>query len=74
MRWGWHKGDHYEWLTAYLAARDLQPATSRVVAGIIAGLGVGMQSTALPIVAIGAGILVAYHFLLVFLHFSFLNF
>lgn len=40
MRWGWHKGDHYEWLTAYLAARDLQPATSRVVAGIIAGLGV----------------------------------
>lgn len=40
MRWGWHQGgDHYEWLTAFLAARDMQIATSRVVAAIIASLG-----------------------------------
>lgn len=37
IRWG-HRGDHYDWLTAYLAARDLQVSTSRVVAGLIAGL------------------------------------
>ncbi|MGW0163297.1 GGDEF domain-containing protein [Mycobacterium sp. NPDC003323] len=40
MRWGRDQGDHYDWLTAFLAARDLQVATSRVVAGIIASLGV----------------------------------
>lgn len=38
-RWR-HSGDHYEWLTAFLAARDLQVATCRVVAWIIASLGV----------------------------------
>ncbi|KRD12039.1 hypothetical protein ASE48_31640 [Mycobacterium sp. Root265] len=37
-RWR-HGGDHYEWLTAFLAARDLQVATCRVVAWIIASLG-----------------------------------
>ncbi|GAA2570047.1 GGDEF domain-containing protein [Mycolicibacterium diernhoferi] len=36
-RWR-HGGDHYEWLTAYLAARDLQVITCRVVAAIAAGL------------------------------------
>lgn len=38
-RWR-HGGDHYEWLTAFLAARDLQVATCRVVAWIIGSLGV----------------------------------
>lgn len=38
-RWR-HGGDHYPWLTAFLAARDLQVSTCRVVAGIIGGLGV----------------------------------
>ncbi|MDO0974086.1 GGDEF domain-containing protein [Mycolicibacterium frederiksbergense] len=37
-RWR-HGGDHYEWLTAFLAARDLQVATCRVVAWIIGSLG-----------------------------------
>lgn len=37
-RWR-HGGDHYEWLTAYLAAHDLQVATCRVVAWIIGSLG-----------------------------------
>lgn len=36
-RWR-HGGDHYEWLTAYLAARDLQVMTCRVVAGVAASL------------------------------------
>ncbi len=36
-RWR-HGGDHYDWLTAYLAARDLQVVTCRVVAAIAAGL------------------------------------
>lgn len=40
MRRGRDQRDHYDWLTAYLAARDLQVATSRVVAGIIASLGI----------------------------------
>lgn len=38
-RWR-HGGDHYPWLTAFLAARDLQVATCRAVAGIIGSLGV----------------------------------
>lgn len=38
-RWR-HGGDHYEWLTAFLAARELQVATCRVVAWIIGSLGV----------------------------------
>ncbi len=38
-RWR-HGGDHYEWLTAFLAARDLQVATCRVVAWIIGSFGV----------------------------------
>lgn len=37
-RWR-HGGDHYEWLTAFLAARDLQVATCRVVAWIIGSFG-----------------------------------
>jgi diguanylate cyclase (GGDEF)-like protein len=37
-RWR-HGGDHYEWLTSYLAAHDLQVATCRVVAWIIGSLG-----------------------------------
>ncbi|MCF6390713.1 GGDEF domain-containing protein [Mycobacterium sp. MBM] len=37
-RWR-HGGDHYEWLTSYLAARELQVATSRVVAWMIGSLG-----------------------------------
>lgn len=37
-RWR-HGGDHYEWLTSFLAARDLQIATCRVVAWIIGSLG-----------------------------------
>jgi diguanylate cyclase (GGDEF)-like protein len=38
-RWR-HRGDHYEWLTSFLAARDLQTLTCRVVAWSIIGLGV----------------------------------
>ncbi len=38
-RWR-HRGDHYQWLTAFLAARDLQTLTCRVVAWSIVGLGV----------------------------------
>lgn len=38
-RWR-HGGDHYEWLTSFLAARELQVATCRVVAWIIGSLGV----------------------------------
>ena len=38
-RWR-HRGDHYQWLTAFLAARDLQTLTCRVVAWSIIGLGV----------------------------------
>jgi K(+)-stimulated pyrophosphate-energized sodium pump len=56
-------------LTEYYTGESAKPTQSIVKASdtgaatnIIAGLGVGMQSTALPIVAIGAGILVAYHF------------
>ena len=37
-RWR-HSDDHYAWLTAFLAARDLQVATCRVVAWIIGSLG-----------------------------------
>jgi diguanylate cyclase (GGDEF)-like protein len=33
-------GDHYAWLTAFLAARDLQLITCRIVAWIIGSLGV----------------------------------
>ncbi|MHA3024632.1 diguanylate cyclase domain-containing protein [Mycobacterium sp. BMJ-28] len=38
-RWR-HRGDHYQWLTAFLAARDLQTLTCRVVAWSIIGLGI----------------------------------
>ena len=37
-RWPRHL-DHYYWLTAYLAARDMQTRTCRLVATIILGLG-----------------------------------
>ena len=37
-RWPSHL-DHYYWLTAYLAARDMQTRTCRLVATIILGLG-----------------------------------
>lgn len=37
-RWR-HGGDHYEWLTSFLAARELQVATCRVIAWIIGSLG-----------------------------------
>lgn len=43
-RWR-HHGDHYQWLTAFLAARDLQTLTCRVVAWSIIGLG----AIALPV-------------------------
>ncbi|MET4426764.1 GGDEF domain-containing protein [Mycolicibacterium sp. 624] len=37
----WRRGgDHYYWLTAYLASHDLQRRTSRAIAGSIFGLGV----------------------------------
>ncbi|MGJ6121639.1 GGDEF domain-containing protein [Mycolicibacterium sp. Y3] len=37
-RWR-HRGDHYRWLTSFLAARDLQTLTCRVVAWSILALG-----------------------------------
>ncbi|AHC23237.1 MULTISPECIES: GGDEF domain-containing protein [Mycobacteriaceae] len=40
MLHGRDQRDHYDWLTAYLAARDLQVPTSRVVAALIGSLGV----------------------------------
>ncbi|MDX1873102.1 diguanylate cyclase [Mycolicibacterium sp. 120266] len=43
-RWR-HRGDHYQWLTSFLAARDLQTLTCRVVAWSIIGLG----AIALPV-------------------------
>jgi diguanylate cyclase (GGDEF)-like protein len=35
----WRGGDHYYWLTAYLASHDLQRRTCRVIAGGMLGLG-----------------------------------
>lgn len=51
-RWK-HGGDHYEWLTAFLAARDLQVATCRVVAWIIGSL--GALSVLVIVAATGSG-------------------
>lgn len=38
-RW-WRQPDHYQWLSAYLAARNLQRFTRYMVAAIVAALGV----------------------------------
>ncbi len=56
-------------LTEYYTAESKKPAQkiadqseTGAATNIIAGLGIGMQSTALPIVALVAAIFVAYHF------------
>ncbi len=56
-------------ITEYYTAEDKKPAQgiarqseTGAATNIIAGLGLGMKSTALPIIVLGAVILVAYHF------------